>query len=111
MLQANVLMALADGYDVILEGILSAKSYAGVVGEVLAVHAHENYLFYFDVSLEETLRRHRTRPSRDTATYAENDLRTFYPAEYLPLHAEEKTIPEAYSVDEALAFVAETSGL
>lgn len=109
MIKENVLTAFNDGYDVILEGILSAKSYANDLNEIFSKHPTENHLFYFDISLEETIRRHRTRPSRNTPTYAESDLRTFYQGVYDSVHENEKIISESSSVDETLAYIIETS--
>jgi predicted kinase len=105
MIKENVLTALNDGYDVILEGILSTKSYADDLNEIFSEHPTENYLFYFDISLEETIRRHQTRPSRNTSTYTESGLRTFYPGAYNPVHKDEKIISEALSADEAIAYI------
>lgn len=61
LIRHNVLEVLQDGYDVILEGILSVKSYGEVFETIFAEHPQENYIFYFDISLEETLRRHKAR--------------------------------------------------
>ena len=109
MIKENVLTALNDGYDVILEGILSTKSYANDLNEVFNQHPTENYSFYFDITLEETIRRHRTRPLRDTSTYTEDDLRTFYEGVYEPVHENEQIISEASSADETLAYIIDTS--
>jgi adenylate kinase family enzyme len=109
MIKENVLTALRDGYDVILEGILSTKSYSNVFEEMLKEHPTENYLFYFDVGLEETIRRHRTRPPRNTPTYTEDDMRSFYSGTYESIHDDEKVIPETSSLDETLNFVIESS--
>lgn len=109
MIKENVLAALNDGYDVILEGILSTKSYANVLNEIFSKHPTENHSFYFDISLEETVRRHQTRPSRNTLTYTESDLRTFYSGVYDPVHENEKIISETSSADETLDYIIETS--
>jgi len=50
------------GYNVIAEGIFLAEHYREMLGEVLAEHRGPTHVFYLDVPLEETLRRHRTRP-------------------------------------------------
>jgi predicted kinase len=105
MIKDNVLIALNDGYDVILEGILASKSYVDDLREIISKHPTENYLFYFDIGIEETLRRHQTRPTRNTSTYTEGDLRTFYPETYIPVHENERIISEASSADETLAYV------
>ena len=108
MIKDNVLTALSDGSDVILEGILATQSYVDDLNEIISKHPAENYFFYFDISLEETLRRHHTRPSRNTPTYVEGDLRTFYPGVYIPVHESEKVISEAFSADETLAYITKT---
>ncbi len=50
------------GYNVIAEGIFLAEHYRDMLSEILAEHRGPTHVFYLDVSLEETLRRHRTRP-------------------------------------------------
>jgi len=56
-----VLFGLENGYDVIYEGILNLKTSGDNLHEFFEAHKEENYLFYLDVSFEETVRRHRTR--------------------------------------------------
>ena len=111
MIKDNILTALNDGYDVILEGVLASQSYVDDLNEIIIKHPTENYLFYFDISLEETVKRHRTRPSRNTSTYAEGDLRTFYPEVYVPAHDSEKIISETSSADETLTHIVAVSNL
>lgn len=50
------------GNNVIVEGILVAKHYRDMLREVLTEHRGPTHVFYLDVPLEETLRRHRARP-------------------------------------------------
>jgi adenylate kinase family enzyme len=58
---AGVQIALDYGYDVILEGFLGMAKYKAYFDKLLNHHPMENYFFYFDVSFDETLRRHKTR--------------------------------------------------
>ncbi len=109
MIRQNILTALNDGYDVILEGILSTKSYKKDVDEILSHFPAEVHAFYFDVSLAEATRRHRSRPSRNTISYTEDDLQTFYPPVYEPIYKDEKVIPETYSAHEAVTYILKTS--
>lgn len=51
------------GYTVILEGILSNKRYGGMLRQLLTDFDGNKFAYYFDVSFEETLRRHRTKPN------------------------------------------------
>jgi len=111
MIKENILTALSDGYDVILEGILATQSYVDDLNEIICKHSTENYLFYFDVSLEETIRRHQTRPSRNTSTYTESDLRTFYPETYIPVCENERIVSETSSVNETLNYIVKTCNI
>jgi hypothetical protein len=76
MIRTNVLAALGNGFDLIVEGILEARGYRDVFATLFREHPRNNHLFYFDVSLEETLRRHRGR----AATSTEQDMRSWYKA-------------------------------
>ena len=49
------------GYDVIAEGIFVAKHYRNMLEEVIGQHPGPVHLFYLEVPLEETLRRHAGR--------------------------------------------------
>src|SRR5580704_12346351 len=44
MIKANVLIALEDGYDVIMEGIFNVGSYKQTFAEIFAVHSSGNYI-------------------------------------------------------------------
>lgn len=111
MIKNNVLTALNEGYDVILEGILNAKSYRPMLQEILTEHPTENYLFYFDISFKETMRRHRMRPAKDTPSFTDEDMKSWYPAAYVPIHEEEKLISESSSLEETAKFITESSNL
>lgn len=54
--------ALEHGWNVILDGILSSKRYTGILDELHRDHLGTTYFYYFDVSWDETVLRHRTRP-------------------------------------------------
>lgn len=60
--------ALEHGWNVIVDGILSAKRYTGMLDELRRDHAGTTHFYYFDISWEETVRRHRTRPQADEFT-------------------------------------------
>ncbi len=108
MIKTNTLIALADGYDVILEGILSVKSYAEVLDDIFAQHPQENYMFYFDISFEETIRRHNIRKT-DEHRFGEEDMREWYPVAHRSNHKLEQIIPEEFTLDETIDFIKKTS--
>lgn len=109
MIRANVLTALEDGYDVILEGILSVKSYAKVLDDIFTQHPSDNYMYYFDISFEETLNRHQTKPNAHKWT--ENDMKEWYPAAHRSNHRLESIIPESYSLEKTVETILSESGL
>ena len=49
------------GYTVILEGILSNKKYGAMLHRLLNDFQGDKLVYYFDVSFEETMRRHATK--------------------------------------------------
>lgn len=110
MIKSNVLTALEDGYDVILEGILSVKSYALVLDELFAAHTGENYLYYFDISFEETVRRHSFRKAK-SMLFGDTEMREWYPAAHRSNHTLEQIIPESSTLDETVAYILDTSKL
>ena len=69
------------GYSVVTEGIYLEEHYGDMLRELIAGHPGPAHVFYLDVPLEETLRRHRARPlgtevpaDRLRAWYVQSDL-------------------------------------
>lgn len=109
MIESNVLTALEDGYDVILEGILSVKSYSEVLERIFTKHPDDNHMYYFDISFDETVRRHATREK--VGDFGEEDMREWYPAAHKSDHKLERIIPESFSLQETVDFIVRTSSL
>lgn len=71
----------------ILEGILSTKHYQELFETAASLFGDEIYAYYYDLPFEETVRRHRTRPSRDE--FGEEELRSWWlEKDFLPMIAE-----------------------
>jgi len=68
--------ALAKGYHVILEGILPKKHYGDMLYALVDDYARDAYIYYFDISFEETLRRHQTKPNKND--FGEAEMRQWY---------------------------------
>jgi predicted kinase len=100
--------ALARGYDVVLDGILVFHHYGEMLRK-LATLCPDHHFYYFDVSLEETLRRHATKPIAQEV--GEHRLREWYRAGDVTGFANETIIPEAAPVEEAVALIVRRSGL
>jgi predicted kinase len=75
--------ALDAGYHVVVEGILYADRYGGMLARLRAEHRGPTYAYYLDVPFEETLARHATKPIADDV--GEAQLRDWYrPRDLLP---------------------------
>jgi predicted kinase len=106
MIKANVLTALNDGYDVILEGIFNVKSWKVIFDEIFEEHKQQNFIFYFDISFEETIRRHRTKPNKDE--WSEADMKDWYNDKDFMKYDFEYTIKEQLSKEEIVEKIKKT---
>ena len=109
LIATNVEFSLNHGYHVVLEGILAAARYADVIGDLLVRHRGRTAVFYLDVSLDETLHRHTTRPQVNDFTA--DEMRSWYqPRDVLGCPGE-VVVPESSSLDETVDLIVATSGL
>jgi predicted kinase len=102
LLKQTVVYCIEHNYTIIIEGILSKPKYRDVLLELMEKAQSAGYhtgVFYIDVSLEETLRRHNTKPVADE--FGEKELRAWYqPHNYLDtpgevIVGEDSTLEEA----------------
>lgn len=70
--------ALDAGYHVLLDGILLAERYGPMVTRLIADHRGRSGVYYFDIPVEVTLDRHRSRPH--AAEIGDDRLRSWYNA-------------------------------
>ena len=61
---------------VILEGILRADWYQPLFELAVALYGADIYAYYFDISFEETLKRHQTKPN--CASFGAKEMRRWY---------------------------------
>ncbi|MEV6564977.1 kinase [Streptomyces kronopolitis] len=109
LIDLTVRHALAHGFHVALEGILSVAHYGDMLAALLADHPGRTHGFYLDVPFEETLARHATKPIADTV--GETVLRSWYrPLDLLP-GGVETVIPATSSLDDTIDRVMRQSGL
>jgi adenylate kinase family enzyme len=109
MIKANVLIALQDNYDVILDGIFNVKSYKQTLDEIFTAHPAGNYIFTFDISFEETLRRHRTKPNKDL--WSEADMKDWYHPKDFMSYDFEYVISENSSAQQTVSRIIKTAGI
>jgi len=95
MIEHNTAVALQTGYDVILEGILSVKSYQSIIERLIKSHPGKSYIFYFDISFKETVRRHQAK--NEKLSYGKKEMEKWYLAAKKSGHKLETLIPESFS--------------
>jgi deoxyadenosine/deoxycytidine kinase len=109
MILSDVLIALKHGYDVILEGILTMKTYNTVFEALIHTHAQENYMFFFDTSFEETLKRHATRETANE--FGEEDMKAWYVHQDYSYFEFEKIIPQSSSLQETITTIKKVANI
>ena len=99
-LQRDLLDALADG-DVLFEGNFRPDTHASLLSQLIALSDVDVHAFFVDVSLDESLRRHATRPQ----VISVEKMTELHPVA-VPLGVPgEVVIPETSTVDATVALV------
>lgn len=97
-----VLHGKNHGYDVILEGILSKKRYGKTI-IYLSEKFDKSYIYYLDISFEETLRRHSSREKAND--FGEPEMREWWlDKDYLNV-TNERIFDEKLSSDEIVDII------
>lgn len=92
----------AIDYSVIVEGILIRERYGEMLGELAALF-DEVHVYYFDISFDETLRRHATKPNAHE--FGKAEMRDWYTkADTLGL-PDEKVFTDEWSEDALLTSI------
>jgi predicted kinase len=99
MIKSDVLIALEEGYNVVLEGILSPKSYDKIIEDIMAQHRGETYIYYFDISFEETVRRHATR----NEDFKPEDMKEWFAVSYKSEVHTEIIITESSALEDTVS--------
>lgn len=92
------------GYNVILEGILNTRTYATMLHDLLEAYP-SHLIYYFDVSFDETLIRHQTKPNAHE--FGEDEMREWWHEKDFLLIPEERTLPQDVSLEEAVDQIVE----
>jgi ABC-type oligopeptide transport system ATPase subunit len=104
----TVSFALEHDYDVILEGIFYSKRYSEMF-ERLYDLSNVSHFYYFDVSLDETVKRHQSKPNAHE--FGEEQMREWYKPQDLLGFVEEKVIPEYFSQKQVVNTILKDTGL
>jgi adenylate kinase family enzyme len=105
LIQQNILTCLDRGFDVIFEGNFRMSSHQPMLERLFKAHPNENYVFYLDVSLEETLRRHEGREQIISA----DKLKELYEFATPMNHSHEVIIPGHTTAKDTVKLIQQTA--
>ncbi|HEX6685149.1 MAG TPA: AAA family ATPase [Candidatus Limnocylindrales bacterium] len=100
---------LDRGQHVVLEGILGTQHYGAMLIDLVRENHGETSVFYLDVSFEETLRRHGSRPQ--ATEFGAQEMLAWYRERDLLGVGGEHVIGEHSTLDASIEFVTVRSGL
>lgn len=87
----------------ILEGILNSKWYKPLFDKAMELYGNDIYAYYYDLTFEETLRRHETREKR--AEFGEEDMRRWWNEKDYIGFIPEKILNESISLEETIILI------
>ena len=106
LIEGNILICLKSGFDVIFEGNFKITTHKQLLERIFEAHPNENYVFYLQASLAETLRRHQTRSVKIISEQEMNELYRYA----TPMHHPSETIvPENSSLEETVNLIRRTA--
>ena len=108
LIYQTVIFSLEHKYDVILEGILNFKRY-GKMLQALIHQCPDHYVYWFDITFEETLKRHVTKGNAHE--FGEMEMRKWYNQDDRTRFLNEKIIPESSSFNETVKYIQKESHL
>lgn len=103
LIQDMAIYGNSIGYNVILEGIFSKKKYGNMLEDLINKFHSQAHVFYFDVSFEETLRRHATKPNAHE--FGEKEMREWWKEKDYLDFKEEKFITNEMSPEQTLNLI------
>ncbi len=94
--------ALLHNYVVIVDGIMNKEYYSEMLKRLIS-SSDKNFVFYFDISIEETLRRHNGKPNKHE--FGEIEMRDWYREKDFLSIPEERIIEEHLSEQEVVEMI------
>jgi len=108
LIESNILICLRRGFDVVFEGNFKVTTHKELLSRLFKIHPDENYVFYLQASLVETLRRHGTRTEK---IISEEKMKELYGYATPINHPAETIVPESSSVEETVKLIQTTAGI
>lgn len=107
LIYRTVAYAFEHNRDVIIEGIMRLKYYQGLFDRLIEL-SDKAYVYYFDISFEETLRRHQAKGVTD---FGEAEMTRWFQADDRTGYDNEVIIPEVSSLEQTVARILIETGL
>jgi predicted kinase len=101
--------SLDCGYHVVLDGIFYANHYEPMLAALDRDHLGLSRFYYLDVSMEETFRRHATRPQQ--ADFGTDNMRDWHRPRDLLARIGEHVIPETSTLQQTTALILDETQL
>ncbi|QQS15282.1 MAG: kinase [Candidatus Moraniibacteriota bacterium] len=103
LIKIVTILLLQEGYNVIMEGIFNRDRYQEMFQSILAEHPVQNFFFYFDISFEETLKRHKTKPN--CHEFGEEEMKSWYKEKNFLDCIREEAISERSELEETVEYI------
>ncbi len=103
LIELVVRFSLNNNYLTILEGIMATEYYGEMIKRLSDIDSKNTHIFYLDISLDETLKRHITKPN--SHEFGETELREWYREKDLLGLENEIVINEDLTLDESVKFI------
>lgn len=100
LIYLTIAYALKHNRDVILEGIMRMEYYKDIFERLLTLSSTDTYFYYFDISFDETLKRHATKTN---VSFGEEEMREWFRNNDHSGFANEIVIPESNTFDETVS--------
>lgn len=104
----DTITALSLGFDVVFDGNFTSHPDDPFVEKLFRAHPKENYLFYLDASLPETLRRHESKSSPRITV---DKMKEVYKYAYPTGRKGEVVIPESSSLEQTVEQIVRITGI
>ena len=101
--------SLDQGYHAVLDGILYADRYEQMLAGLRRDHRGASHFYYFNITMNETLRRHASRPQ--ASEFGPEDMRNWYRPRDLLTSIQERIIPETSTLRQTVDLILEDTRL
>ncbi len=95
--------SLDQGYHAVLDGILYADRYEQMLAGLRRDHRGASHFYYFNITMNETLRRHASRPQ--ASEFGPEDMRNWYRPRDLLTSIQERIIPETSTLRQTVDLI------